>query len=59
VPLDDARLAASDCVLIVAGHSAYDYARIVAQASLVVDTVNATQGLTAAPGKVVRLGAPR
>jgi len=59
VPLDDARLAASDCVLIVAGHSAYDYARIVAQAPLVVDTVNATQGLVAAPGKVVRLGAPR
>src|SRR5271165_7002795 len=34
-----------DCVLIVTDHSSYDYARIVAEAQLVVDTRNATRGL--------------
>ncbi len=40
-----------DCVLIVTNHSCYDYQRIVAQAQLVVDTRNATKGITA--GNVV------
>jgi UDP-N-acetyl-D-glucosamine dehydrogenase len=35
-----------DCVLIVTDHSDYDYRRIVDQAQLVVDTRNATKGLT-------------
>jgi len=34
-----------DCVLIVTDHSDYDYARIVREAKLVVDTRNATRGL--------------
>ena len=34
-----------DCVIIATDHSAYDYARIVREAKLVVDTRNATQGL--------------
>lgn len=34
-----------DCVLIVTDHSDYDYARIVKEAQLVVDTRNATRGL--------------
>jgi UDP-N-acetyl-D-glucosamine dehydrogenase len=34
-----------DCVLIVTDHSTYDYARIVREAKLVVDTRNALQGM--------------
>jgi UDP-N-acetyl-D-glucosamine dehydrogenase len=37
-----------DCVLIVTDHSAYDYASIVRESQLVVDTRNATKGLTGA-----------
>jgi UDP-N-acetyl-D-glucosamine dehydrogenase len=36
-----------DCVLIVTDHSDYDYARIVRESKLVVDTRNATRGITA------------
>jgi UDP-N-acetyl-D-glucosamine dehydrogenase len=34
-----------DCVLIVTDHSDYDYARIVREAKLVIDTRNATKGI--------------
>ncbi len=34
-----------DCVLIVTDHSDYDYARVVKEAQLVVDTRNATKGI--------------
>ncbi len=34
-----------DCVLIVTDHSDYDYARIVEESQLVVDTRNATRGI--------------
>ena len=34
-----------DCVLIVTDHSCYDYAKIVAESQLVVDTRNATRGI--------------
>jgi len=34
-----------DCVVIVTDHSAYDYAKIVEEAQLVVDTRNATRGI--------------
>ncbi len=36
-----------DCVMIVTDHSAYDYQQIVEEAQLVVDTRNATRGMTA------------
>jgi UDP-N-acetyl-D-glucosamine dehydrogenase len=36
-----------DCVVIVTDHSDYDYARIVRESKLVVDTRNATRGITA------------
>jgi len=36
-----------DCVLIVTDHSEYDYARIVRESQLVVDTRNATRGISA------------
>ena len=50
VPLDD--LSQFDCVLIVTDHSDYDYARIVQEASLVIDTRNATKAIVST--KIVR-----
>jgi UDP-N-acetyl-D-glucosamine dehydrogenase len=44
-PMD--KLGEYDCVLIVTDHSSYDYKRIVAEAQLVVDSRNATRGITA------------
>ncbi|HET8888520.1 MAG TPA: nucleotide sugar dehydrogenase [Candidatus Angelobacter sp.] len=49
-PLDN--LGQYDCVLIVTDHSSYDYAEIVAEAKLVVDTRNATKGIVSP--KIVR-----
>ena len=49
-PLDN--LQQFDCVVIVTDHSSYDYAAIVEQANLVVDTRNATKGIQSA--KIVR-----
>jgi UDP-N-acetyl-D-glucosamine dehydrogenase len=57
VELTDQALAAVDCVIIVAGHRAVDYAQVVRQATLIVDTVNATSGLHG-PSRIVRVGAP-
>ncbi len=50
VPLE--QLGSYDCVLIVTDHSDYDYAKVVESAQLVVDTRNATKGITSS--KVVR-----
>lgn len=55
-PLTLERVRAADCVVIVAGHSDYDYAWLVREAPLIIDTVNATRGLTGS--HIVRLGAP-
>ena len=49
-PLSD--LGQYDCVVIVTDHSDYDYARIVREAQLVVDTRNATKGIDSP--KIVR-----
>jgi UDP-N-acetyl-D-glucosamine dehydrogenase len=49
-PLEN--LGAYDCVLIVTDHSSYDYAKIVCEAQLVVDSRNATRGIVSA--KIVR-----
>jgi UDP-N-acetyl-D-glucosamine dehydrogenase len=43
-PLED--LGKYDCVLIVADHSNYDYAKIVAEAKIVVDTRHATKSIS-------------
>lgn len=43
-PLDN--LSAFDCVLIVTDHSDYDYEKIVRESKLVVDTRNATRGIS-------------
>jgi UDP-N-acetyl-D-glucosamine dehydrogenase len=57
VELTDDELAAADCVVIVAGHQAMDYGQVVRHARVVVDAVNATQGLKG-PARVLRVGAP-
>jgi UDP-N-acetyl-D-glucosamine dehydrogenase len=40
-PLDD--LASFDCVVLATDHSAYDFARLVRESKLLVDTRNATR----------------
>jgi hypothetical protein len=45
-------------VVIVAGHSLYDYAWIVAHAPLIVDAVDATKDVTSNRDKIVRIGVP-
>jgi UDP-N-acetyl-D-glucosamine dehydrogenase len=52
-PLED--LGSYDAVLIVTDHSSVDYARVVREAKLVVDTRNATRGIGAEKGRVVKL----
>lgn len=42
------RIPEFDCVVIATDHSQYDYPDIISKAQLVVDTRNATQGMTAA-----------
>ncbi|MFO0847424.1 MAG: nucleotide sugar dehydrogenase [Gemmataceae bacterium] len=53
-PLTPGYLAEQDCVLICTDHTAYDYEFIAANSRLVVDTRNATRGLTAGREKVLR-----
>src|SRR5262245_38784540 len=55
VSLTDDLLAGSDCTVIVTNHSDYDYPRIVAKARIVVDTRNATRGLSVPQGKVLKI----
>jgi UDP-N-acetyl-D-glucosamine dehydrogenase len=57
VELSSQALAAADCVVIIAGHQAVDYALVVQQARLVVDTRNVTMGLSG-PARIARVGAP-
>lgn len=47
-------LARQDCVLIATGHTAYDWNFIVRHSKLVVDTRNATSGVTSGREKIVR-----
>ena len=58
VPLTPEKVADADCVVIVTGHHSLDYARIVNDARLVVDTCNATARVVEHRDKIVRLGAP-
>jgi len=46
-------LGTQDCVLICTDHSVYDWSWIVAHSSLVVDTRNATRGVTVGREKIV------
>lgn len=56
-PLTDEVLQTADVVVIVTGHHNVDYGRVLQQAALVVDTCNATHGISGR-ATVVRLGAP-
>lgn len=58
VPLTEELLENQDCVVIVAGHSHYDYEWIVAHSPLVVDTMNATREVKTNREKIFRVGAP-
>lgn len=55
VDLTDDELTAADCVLILTDHSRFDYRRVVATARLVVDMRNATWGIPAPEGRVIRV----
>ncbi|MDW8064346.1 MAG: nucleotide sugar dehydrogenase [Anaerolineae bacterium] len=58
VPLEEGWLRWADVVVIVTGHRAVDYGKVVGTARVVVDTCNATAGLPHRSAVVVRLGAP-
>jgi UDP-N-acetyl-D-glucosamine dehydrogenase len=47
-------LAEQDCVLIVTDHSKYDYSYIVEHSKLVIDTRNATRGVTKGRDRIVK-----
>jgi UDP-N-acetyl-D-mannosaminuronate dehydrogenase/intein/homing endonuclease len=53
-PLSGEYLASRDCVLIVTDHSSFDWPWIVEHSRLVVDTRNATRGISAPLGRIVR-----
>jgi UDP-N-acetyl-D-glucosamine dehydrogenase len=53
-PLTEEFLRVQDCVVIVTDHSAYNYRWILHHAPLVVDTRNATSGITDVPGRVYK-----
>ena len=57
VELTNQVLESADCVVVIAGHEAVDYAAVVRHARLIVDTVNATAGV-AGRAQIVRIGAP-
>ena len=54
VPLTREELRRADAVVIATDHSSFDYAFIVNASALVVDTRNATAGITAGRAKIVR-----
>jgi UDP-N-acetyl-D-glucosamine dehydrogenase len=54
IPLTDEVLRAADCVVIVTGHKAVDYARVVRESKLVVDTRNACRGVSEGREKIVK-----
>ena len=47
----------ADVIVVVTAHKAIDWARTYERAELIVDTVNASQGMSTQPRQVLRLGA--
>jgi UDP-N-acetyl-D-glucosamine dehydrogenase len=47
-----------DCVVVITGHRNIDYAWVVKQSKLVIDTRNVTQDIIENRDKIMRLGAP-
>jgi UDP-N-acetyl-D-glucosamine dehydrogenase len=58
VPLTEAIVAQSDCVVIVTGHRELDYGWVARHAPLIVDSCNATADVRERPSAILRLGAP-
>jgi UDP-N-acetyl-D-glucosamine dehydrogenase len=58
VDLSERLLVEHDCTVIVAGHTRYDYAWVVKHAPLIIDTVNATRGVSEGREKILRIGVP-
>jgi UDP-N-acetyl-D-glucosamine dehydrogenase len=56
--LSEKLLAEHDCTVIVAGHTSYDYTWVVRHAPLIIDTVNATRGVSEGREKILRIGVP-
>ncbi len=54
VPLTDEAVASADAVVIATDHSAFDYARLVEHAQLVLDTRNACRGVNVGREKIVK-----
>jgi len=54
VPLTPETVRGFDVVIIVTDHSSIDYGMVVQNAPLVVDTRNATRGVTAQRDKIVK-----
>jgi len=55
VPLDREALQQADCVVITTAHSSYDWAWVVENSRLVVDTRNATRDVQANPARSIKL----
>jgi len=55
MPLDEDLLQASDCIIVATAHDWYDWSSIVQRSRLVVDTRNATRGVSGPLARVVRL----
>jgi UDP-N-acetyl-D-glucosamine dehydrogenase len=51
----DRDLAAADCVLILTDHPEFDYRMVADKAALIIDARNATWGIPAPEGRIVRL----
>jgi UDP-N-acetyl-D-glucosamine dehydrogenase len=52
---DEAAIKGADCVVILTDHKEFDYKKIAGDASLVVDTRNATWGILNPKAEVIRL----
>jgi len=55
VDLDQDALRTADCVVITTAHSTYDWDWVAQSSRLLVDTRNATRGVTANPVRIVKL----
>jgi UDP-N-acetyl-D-glucosamine dehydrogenase len=53
-PLTPDYLKGQDCLLVVTDHSAYDWPSILEHARLLIDTRNATRGMTKHRERIVR-----
>jgi UDP-N-acetyl-D-glucosamine dehydrogenase len=52
--LTESFVGSQDCVVVVTDHSAFDFAKIIRHAKLIVDTRNATVGLAPGSCRIVK-----